>query len=195
MFAIIHRLEEIAKAARQMNAAVVKLIEWHKIGPVNPYTNTTTVTLMQEGYVEMEQVLEEDIVQFKLGELARPVKVYTDDTTGQVYFDDTTGIMRLVGNNILIVEGVMQDMLPHLVPKWNPVHSEISKGEEQFEAFTSSYTNIFMEEGDIKQKMVVRTNSDHRICSEVGWIKFIMEGTEGHNGEFILKRVSGAGHG
>ena len=51
--------------------------------------------------------------------------------------------MRLVGDYSLVVEGVMQDMLPFLVSKREPGHSKISKEEEQFEAYTCSYSIIF----------------------------------------------------
>ena len=46
LFAIAHWVEEIAKASRQVNAPVIKRMEWQKIGPDNAYANTTTVTLM-----------------------------------------------------------------------------------------------------------------------------------------------------
>ena len=73
-----NRGEEIAKAARQVNASVIKLTEWQKAGPVYAHTNATTVALMEEGDIKQKQVvgpcqdfidtsvLEEDIVQFKL---------------------------------------------------------------------------------------------------------------------------------
>ena len=46
LFAIAHWVEEIAKAGRQVNASVIKRMEWQEVGPDNAYANTTTVTLM-----------------------------------------------------------------------------------------------------------------------------------------------------
>ena len=88
--------------------------------------------------------------------------------------------MRLVGDNSLVVEGVMQDMLPFLVPKREPGHSEISKEEEQLEAYTCSYSIVFRE-GDIqfKQEELVRpvkTDDTTDIRWQVGNSTLIVEG-------------------
>ena len=51
------------------------------------------------------------------------------------------------------LEGVMQDVLAYLGPKWDLGYAEISKEGVQFEAYISSYTITItpMEEGYIKQ--------------------------------------------
>ena len=53
LFAITHRVEEIAKAVRQVNAPIIKLMERKKVSTASAHTNTTTVTLMEAGYVKM----------------------------------------------------------------------------------------------------------------------------------------------
>ena len=122
------------------------------VRPGQDYTDSNTIAqeisrhqgLNWQQFTFTTLVLDGGIVQFKLEESVGPVNVYTDDITSTLW---------LLGNNTLMVEGVMQDVLAYLGPKWDLGYAEISKEGVQFEAYISSYTIIItpMEEGYIKQ--------------------------------------------
>ena len=111
-------------------------------------------------------VLEGDIVQFKL--------------------EDTTGIRWQVGNNTLIMEAVMQDRLANLVPKGELGYSEISEEEEQFKAYTSSYSIIFIDE-DIVQ--LLPHHHLHRVRVRCGQL----DGSHHADGQPYGHQVEGQG--
>ena len=122
------------------------------VRPGQDYTDSNTIAqeisrhqgLNWQQFTFTTLVLDGGIMQFKLEESVGPVNVYTDDITSTLW---------LLGNNTLIVEGVMQDVLAYLGPKWDLGYAEISKEGVQFEAYISSYTITItpMEEGYIKQ--------------------------------------------
>ena len=140
LFAITHRAEVIVKAARQVNASAIRLMQWQEVRAVEGYTDRTTSNLMEEGYNE-------------LGQVAGRFEAYTSSYS-IIHMDDTVSSMgieeisltvqgdikkRQVDGPVkgytdgitLVVEG--DDRVAYLVSNWEPVNSETPKVEEQTE--------------------------------------------------------------
>ena len=136
----------IVKAARQVNASAIRLMQWQEVRAVEGYTDRTTSNLMEEGYNELGQVagrFEAYTSSYSIIHMEGD-GWYTDSDTvssmgieeisltvqGDIKKRQVDGPVKGYTDGItLVVEG--DDRVAYLVSNWEPVNSKTPKVEEQ----------------------------------------------------------------